>query len=155
MSPSGKSSASLGTDWTWNVRDKSSDLWGGVLSRKSQKMRWEWWPLAHHGVPYITKNELKNWMLEQSIDNKDCSNIRFLLKMLLRSSHQGCSVKKGVFRNFSKFTGKHMCQSLCHTCFLVNFEKFLRTPFLQNTSGRLLLDVLLSFLGLETFKKFY
>ena len=24
-------------------------------------------------------------------------------------------------------------------CFPVNFEKFLRTPFLQNTSGRLLL----------------
>ena len=26
-------------------------------------------------------------------------------------------------------------------CFLVNFVKFLRTPFLQNTSGRLLLEV--------------
>ena len=150
MSPLGKSCASLGMDWTWNVRDKSSDLWGGELSRKSQKMRWEWWPLVQHGVLYITKNEFKNWMLEQSIDNKGCSNIRFLL-MMLRSSHQGCSVKKGVFRNFSKFTGKHMCQ----TCFLVNFEKFLRTPFLQNTSGQLLLDVLLRFLGLEAFKKFY
>ena len=28
---------------------------------------------------------------------------------------------------------------LLHRCFLVNFAKFLRTPFLQNTSGRLLL----------------
>ena len=28
---------------------------------------------------------------------------------------------------------------LCHKCFPVNFVKFLRTPFLQNTSGRLLL----------------
>ena len=25
---------------------------------------------------------------------------------------QTCSLKKGVFRNFSKFTGKHLCQSL-------------------------------------------
>ena len=25
---------------------------------------------------------------------------------------QRCSVKKGVLKNFSKFTGKHMCQSL-------------------------------------------
>ena len=29
-----------------------------------------------------------------------------------RSSHQRCSVKKGAFRNFPKFTGKHLCQSL-------------------------------------------
>ena len=29
----------------------------------------------------------------------------------LRSSHQRCSMKKGVLRNFAKFTGKHLCQS--------------------------------------------
>ena len=29
-----------------------------------------------------------------------------------RSSHRRCSVRKGVFRNFAKFTGKHLCQSL-------------------------------------------
>ena len=29
-----------------------------------------------------------------------------------RSSHRRCSVKKGVLRNFAKFTGKHLCQSL-------------------------------------------
>ena len=27
-----------------------------------------------------------------------------------RSSHQRCSVKQGVLRNFAKFTGKHLCQ---------------------------------------------
>ena len=31
---------------------------------------------------------------------------------LLRSSHQRCSVKEGVLRNFAKFTGKHLRQSL-------------------------------------------
>ena len=31
---------------------------------------------------------------------------------VFRSSHQKCSVKKGVLRNFAKFTGKHLCQSL-------------------------------------------
>ena len=30
----------------------------------------------------------------------------------LRSSYQRCSIKKGVLRNFTKFTGKHLCQSL-------------------------------------------
>ena len=29
-----------------------------------------------------------------------------------RSSHQTCSIKKGVLRNFAKFTGKHLRQSL-------------------------------------------
>ena len=29
-----------------------------------------------------------------------------------KSTHQRCSVKKGVLRNFAKFTGKHLCQGL-------------------------------------------
>ena len=29
-----------------------------------------------------------------------------------RSSHQRCSIRKGVLRNFTKFRGKHLCQSL-------------------------------------------
>ena len=50
--------------------------------------------------------------------------------------------KKGFIRNFTKFTGKHLCQSLfklgCsnfikkrdwHRYFPVNFAQFLRTPF--------------------------
>ena len=36
--------------------------------------------------------------------------VPFLL--IFRSSHQRCSVRKGVRRNFVKFTGKHLCQSL-------------------------------------------
>ena len=45
---------------------------------------------------------------------------------------------KCVHRNLTKLTGKHLCQSLFFNK-VVNFVKFLRTPFLQNTSGRLLL----------------
>ena len=29
-----------------------------------------------------------------------------------KSSHQRCSVKKGVLRNYAKITGKHLCQRL-------------------------------------------
>ena len=75
-----------------------------------------------------------------------------------RSNHQMCSVKIDVLRNFTKFRGKHLCQSfffnkvaglrsatlfkkrLRHRCFLMNFVKFLRTTFLQDTSGRLFLN---------------
>ena len=63
-------------------------------------------------------------------------------------SRQEVFCKKGVIRNYAKFTGKHLCQSLLfnkvaglrpptllkrrlwHRCFLVNCAKFLRTPFL-------------------------
>ena len=70
-----------------------------------------------------------------------------------RISKRKCSVRKDVLRNFAKFTGKHLCKSLFfnevfnevslkkrlwHRCFPVNFEKFLKTPFLQNTNRRLL-----------------
>ena len=88
-----------------------------------------------------------------------------------RSSHRRCSTRKGVLRNFAKFTGKDLCQSLFFNkatglrpatllkkklwrrCFPVNFAKFLRTLFLQNTPGRLILEfqlfILCSFM--ETF----
>ena len=67
------------------------------------------------------------------------------------------SMKKGVPENFTKLTGKYLCQGLVfnkvaglrpasllkkrfrHRCFTVSFVKFLRTPFLENTFGRLLL----------------
>ena len=66
--------------------------------------------------------------------------------------------KKRVLRNVAKIAGKHLIASLffnkvpglrpapllkkrlSYRCFSVNFVKFLRTPFLQITSGRLLLN---------------
>ena len=31
---------------------------------------------------------------------------------VLRSSHQGCSVRKGILRNLARVTGKHLCLNL-------------------------------------------
>ena len=60
-------------------------------------------------------------------------------------------MKNGVVRNFAKFTGKHLCQSLFFNkvaalspatllkkrpwqrCFTVNFTNFLRTPFIYKS----------------------
>ena len=36
----------------------------------------------------------------------------FCKRYMFRSSHQRCSMKKGVLRNFKKYTGKHLCQGL-------------------------------------------
>ena len=80
------------------------------------------------------------------------------IQMTTRSSHQRCSARKYVLRNFSKFTGKHLCQvlfynkaagsepatllkmRLWHRCFPMNFAKISKNPFSQNTSERLLFD---------------
>ena len=69
-----------------------------------------------------------------------------------RNSHRRCFARKGVLRNSTKFSRKHLCQNLFFNkvadlrpvtlfkkrlwqrCFHVNFTKFLRTSFLQNIS---------------------
>ena len=38
--------------------------------------------------------------------------LKLLNKDISRSIHQRCSIKKGVLRNFAKFTGKSLCQSV-------------------------------------------
>ena len=52
----------------------------------------------------INKNVLVECQKQKSI----C-----ILKDLIdRSSHRRCSVRKGILRNFAKFSGKDLCQSL-------------------------------------------
>ena len=61
--------------------------------------------------------------------------------ILDRSSHRRCSAGKDVSENSQEntYVRVSLYQGLWHKCFPVNFAKFLITPFLQNTSGRLLL----------------
>ena len=71
----------------------------------------------------------------------------------IRSSHRRCSIEIGVlkkFTNLSLFFNKNagrpaalLKKRLWHKCFPVNFVKFFKTPFLQNTSGRLLLEIVI------------
>ena len=82
---------------------------------------------------------------------------------MCRSSRREVFCKKVVLRNLTKFTGKHLCQSLfffnkvagqrpatllkkrlLHRCFPVNFVKILRTPFYIEHLWWLLLYVQLS-----------
>ena len=75
----------------------------------------------------------------------------FNIHCTFRSSHQRCSVKKGVPRNFEN-SKENTCarvsfstllkKRLWHRRFPVNFAKFRRTPFSQSTSGRLLLQII-------------
>ena len=74
-------------------------------------------------------------------------------------SHRRCSVEIGPLEKFTKFTGKHLCQSLFlhkvadlrpaillkkrlgYRCFPMNFEKLLRTSSLHSPSEQLLLCI--------------
>ena len=76
--------------------------------------------------------------------------------MLIRSRHPE-TMKESVIKNCEKITGKHLRRILFFNkvaglqpatlfkkrlqrrCFPVNFERFLRTAYLQNISGCLLL----------------
>ena len=73
--------------------------------------------------------------------------VTFKREWTFRSSRREVFFKNGVLRNFTKFTGKYLCQSrffnkatglrpatlfkkrFWHRSFPVNFVKFLRTPF--------------------------
>ena len=112
----------------------------------------------HVSMFLLTMNHENQWhsarkWINQCYSTSECCQVDFFH----RSSRPEVYCKKGVLRNFVKLTGKHLCQSLflnkvaglrtatvlkkilLHRSFPVNFEKFLRTRFLQYSSGRLLL----------------
>ena len=113
--------------------------------------------------------EIQKWTnLHQALTNSACSKIKLWMTLNFfsldrsakylqswlqrhqkeRSNHQSCYIIKGVLKNFTKFAEKHLClrpetllkRRLWHRCSPVNFMKFSRKPFLQNSSGRLLLE---------------
>ena len=81
-----------------------------------------------------------------------------LFREVSDAANGGVLLEKVLLETSQKFTGKQLCQGLFlnkvvgprpatllkkrhwHICFSVNFSKFLTTPFLQNTCGRLLLQ---------------
>ena len=93
-----------------------------------------------------------------------------LVKLISRSSRPKVFCKEGVLRNFAKFTGKPLSQSLFfnnvaglrpatllkkwlwHRCFPVSFAKCLRTPFFQNTSSGCFWRVTLRYWGPDLFE---
>ena len=103
-----------------------------------------------------TENRITVWLFQ--IVNPFASNEQHLRQLFIylfffRSNRPEVFCKKGALRNFIKFTGKHLCQSLIfnkvllkmrlwHRCFPMNFVKFLRTPFFIEHLWWLLLFVI-------------
>ena len=132
-------------------------MWINIRSRVQLSERWS----TSEGsflVNFCGTNELKR----QNWPHLNDFPVQLLPRMFIRipsREKQPSEVfyKKGVVKNFAKFIGKHLYQSLFfnkltglrpaslfkkvfwHRCFPVNFEKFSLTSFSQNISGRLLL----------------
>ena len=56
----------------------------------------------------VILTKLKVW-------HKTSTNTNLKVKVPIqfyRYSYQSCSIERGVLKNFTKFTGKHLCQSL-------------------------------------------
>ena len=83
-----------------------------------------------------------------------------MMKNGSRSSHRGCSVKKGVLKNFANFTGTYLCWSPSGLQLYLketpkqalSCAKFARTPIFKNTSGGCFCD---SRAQLDSFKVWY
>ena len=89
--------------------------------------------------------EYIRWLFLNKVLNTPLELFRDIF--ISRSSHPEVSYKKGAFKNFAKFTGKHLFRSfyfnkveglrpetllnnrLRQSCFPVNFAKFLKAVF--------------------------
>ena len=109
----------------------------------------------NHGGFYFLFFCFPAFLYHAAVRNRIMSkNYRENVKNRSRRSEVFC--KKGVLRNFTKSTGKQLCQSLLiklqgastlfkkrlwHRCFPVIFTKFLRTPFLTEHTWWLVLNL--------------
>ena len=83
---------------------------------------------TRHGNPTLAESWFKDQMQLHCNDSNGHPfsvyvDAAYPLRAHFRSSHQRCSIKKGVLRNFPKFIGKHLCQSLffnsCKECHFI------------------------------------
>ena len=61
---------------------------------------------------FWNRSKPENEYSSKTLDANYIWNEWIKIRFLFRNSHQRCSVRNGVRKNYAKFTGKHLCQSL-------------------------------------------
>ena len=63
---------------------------------------------------YFNVKKIKKYFFKSSSSLSQKIHIirKYINTKIFRSSHRSCSVRKCVLKNFTIFTGKHLCQSL-------------------------------------------
>ena len=130
--------------------------WFSLHSFLLLPINWVWKSTMINWIFFLLCKKLNLEIYNDELDISCHAKIKISFSpesFLITSCHQRCSVKKNVLGNFMKFTGQSLFfdkaaalrpatlskKRLRHRCFPMTFAKFLRTPFLQNTSRRLLL----------------
>ena len=99
--------------WSFCPGQKAKDglsqqeIHGNMMHRPAKKKQETWYIESKIGVSL----NLSGWRYS-TMNNLQCLVPFSTQGPCFRSNYQGCSVKKGGLRNFAKFTGKHLCQSL-------------------------------------------
>ena len=93
----------------------SKHIWPILLKVKTDSLKK---PLKHAGVfylfqkdpavPFCEIDQVLQKILSFTVDIRS-NTLVAVYQPICKSSHQWCSMKKGVLRNFTKFTGKHLC----------------------------------------------
>ena len=65
------------------------------------------WSISDQGFHFIPNESTRKRLVKSSGVFR-----KYEMGTWVGSSHRRCSIKKGVLKNFSKLTGKHLCQSL-------------------------------------------
>ena len=83
------------------------------MNRKSCKFSFKWFgPFKVHSISNMNFCSLKNKDGTLIKTKYNVSLLKPKTPSLYRSNHRRCSLRKGILRNFAKFTGKHLCQGL-------------------------------------------
>ena len=82
-----------------------------------------------------------------NLGDSKCVFLSYIWRRILRChvfwcSHQRCSIKKAILKNFAIFTGKHLCWGL----FIINLQTFMAsTLFKKHSNTGVLLSILWCF----------
>ena len=94
---------------------------------------------------FENKLHFQHWLCEDCEEAFGCLFLFVLIRKTSRRSRPEVFCKKGVLRNFTKFTGKHLCQSLSlrpatlwkrrlwHRCFPAKFCEISKNTFFYRT----------------------
>ena len=107
----------LYSEFFWSVYFRIRTEYAELLRISSYSIRMREYTDRLEKLRHFSSNVSPNYLL------------RLEITRLFGSSLRRCSVRKGVLRNFKKFTGKRLCQSLLFNK-AAGCAKLLRTPFL-------------------------
>ena len=125
----------------WITENSYSGMFQSVLVKISKPERTVSWWITLQLFWKISENPLKN-TCDVSLDFESASKVPVSKGTILKS-HQTCSIKKAVLKKFRKFRKIFNKKETLTQAFLCEFCEIIKNTFLQNTSERLILNIII------------